>query len=166
MQSQAGASIVELALVVPVIVILVFTAFPLAIRLKGAQISDSLSRELTSAAYRECIADRSAAGSLKFDPQQCLDDMIATFTAQTAEIAPSATFVVSLYTYDPSTREITLVSKSATNGQQSRVGLETFARADEYGISLKLSIAQVQRLMIGEVFYRENGSEQYASTVI
>jgi Flp pilus assembly protein TadG len=165
-RNEQGSSLIELAMVAPVLAFLVFSSFRLCIQLKGTQIADSMSRELTSVAYRECIADQTAVGSSKFDPQLCLDSTIQYFEGQSEHLAPSARFVVTLYTYDPGTDEVTMVSTAASDGQVSRVSVATFTDNDAFGKAMRNSIHELRRLMVGEVFYRENGSEVYASTVI
>ena len=95
-----------------------------------------------------------------------MDAAVEAFRAQVVNIAPNATYVISLYNYNSGTDTASLTTQSATGGQTSNVSVATFTGADAYGSALMNSLRQLNRLMIGEVFYPEEGRIIYAATVI
>ncbi|MFN8390841.1 MAG: TadE family protein [Bdellovibrionota bacterium] len=164
--SERGASLVELAIVAPAMMLLVFAAFSLCGQLRGSQHASSMSRELASMAYRDCLADAQAGQSDKFSPDSCLPTAVETFRAANEFIKSDMAYVVTLYNYDTATDTAKLTFQAATPGQTSRVSLTSFAGTDPYGTALMASLRTLNRLIIAEVFYPEDGRIVYAATII
>ncbi len=157
---------IELTIALPLLLVLSFVVFYICDQLSTTQNVSALSRELTNAAYRDCVADSLSAFSQNFNPQECLDREIQSFVSRSGPLFPGVHFVVTLYNYDAATNTISLTATSSSGGQPSRIPIGKFTATDELGTNLKLSIQSLRRLMIGEVYIPARGRIIYAATII
>lgn len=84
---------VELALVLPVLLSIIFGCLELAKIFKLEQVLSSMSREGANAAFRGCAPTTS--------PSSCLSDVYASVTSYGNSILPGAELVLSIYDYNP-----------------------------------------------------------------
>lgn len=99
-KAEGGAALVELALVVPFIIVIVFGSLEFTRILKVYHLASSLSREGANLGYRQCL--------IKDDPnsqqsvQQCLNERVPTnkvisLRQFAAQLTPNARVIVSAY---------------------------------------------------------------------
>jgi Flp pilus assembly protein TadG len=110
-ENVRGHALVELALILPVLILIAFAGIDFARALNTYQIALSLSKEIASASYRECIVDVAdynssqvnlSASHLKglFDPKQCLAAVRASLATTVSNVAPNTEFSIVMFSYD------------------------------------------------------------------
>lgn len=176
-RSENGGALMELAIVIPLLCLLAFGALSLSGGLSEAQLAGALSRELATAAFRECLADPDAVGSQTLDPGDCFETVLNDPTRFSSAAAPGARVVVSLYNWVGGAAKLTAMR--ASPGTLSKFSTASFGGPDPAGIALASALQGYQRLVIAEVYvpatmeqilpglYRFNtNGTVYASTVI
>lgn len=145
---QSGHAILELAIVLPLLVLLAAGGLEFSRYLEAAEVSRTLSRELTGVAYRECASPHESVASPWYDPQLCLQTVVSHLLARTGAIAPHAEFLVSLYNYD----DDGAVSRDGYYGQRNyrtRFSVERMNAADT---DLGDMMRAYGTVVVGEVF--------------
>ncbi len=177
---EEGGAFIELAIVIPILALLVFGALSLTGTLSESQVASALSRELANVAYRECLADPEAVGSIKFDPATCLQGIVNTFSLNGV---PGGQIVISLYNWRPgaggAAGKVELTARRSSAGTVSKFSTSSFGGPDPAGTALAAALQGYQRLVIAEVYvpatmeqilprlYRYNQQDTvYASTVM
>ena len=110
-RNESGHAIIELALVIPLLAMIAIVSLELSFQLNSYEIATQLSRELASLSYRRCVIDDTGATSVKFNPDTCIDTVIAEFVVDSAAFAPGAEFVASLYNISSATGTVQLTSQ-------------------------------------------------------
>jgi hypothetical protein len=104
-----GHAILELALVLPVLGLLALGGIELSRAMITTQIATSLSKQIATIAYRECIADKATVKSadstnqtLYYNPTACIQAVGDSLknTQQIHKIAPGTEYIISMYSYD------------------------------------------------------------------
>jgi hypothetical protein len=91
-----GAGLIELSIVLPILLILIFGAIELARSLRIYSSMNIVARGLASSAFRDC-ANKTLSGNL----QNCLDSVINSTSNTAKDFLPNSTLIVSLYKWDP-----------------------------------------------------------------
>ncbi len=92
--TQKGQAILELAMVLPVLIIIGFTGIEFSQALRTKQLSRTLSREAASMAYRDCSL---SSGVRTVD---CLNQVRAS-VMQSASLRPGTNVVLTMYESSP-----------------------------------------------------------------
>lgn len=96
-----GHAMLEFSMVVVVLLTIAFSALEGARILQDQQNATALVRELAGLPFRQCVADKLAVGTVRYDPQACFASTVSNeFKAKLNKIAPNGEFIVSLYSYD------------------------------------------------------------------
>jgi Flp pilus assembly protein TadG len=100
-----GAAILELAFVLPVLVLVVFGGIEFSRALQRMQIATALSREIASLAYRDPIADPAGDPDKGGKDAQAILDQLNRSAIDVTNLAqklvPGSEILVSVYRYDP-----------------------------------------------------------------
>ncbi|HQH27547.1 MAG TPA: hypothetical protein PLP17_09150 [Oligoflexia bacterium] len=117
---------IELAIVMPLLIFLALVGYDIARALNTYQVALSLSKQIASAAYRECVVNiadfqsshAALSGKLNdlFSPQECLTVVRASLNPSVVNVSAAATYSISMVTYDAGTGGASLFLPSSGNG--------------------------------------------------
>lgn len=180
---ERGSLIPELALVLTLFLGLAFGTVQVCRYLKVKQIATSLSRELASLVYRECVAENSAfpnpraaswpaqSNRARFDPRACIPAVIAEeFQSNAQRIAPGLTFDISLYNFDGTavhrdypTSSPTARSRFSVTRAQAELTASPSAQSD-----FTSSLVQFRHLVVAEIHipFLSIGPSQFQPSIL
>jgi hypothetical protein len=125
----------ELAILVPVVLMLALAGLEAASAYRYSELSVSLSREMANYSFRECAADRQSFAVERFNPNRCLSEQVLPiFSSRLAKVLPRAEFIVQVYSYDPGSGD--LLNATASNRSQEST---FFSRYERQGVSTMLA---------------------------
>lgn len=147
--NQNGAALLELALILPIVLLLVLFAAGLGIVESKYTSLSLLSRESAKAVFRDCL--------VASDAQACLEQSFQRLSELAAATEAGSELVVSFYSYgpDPSTGEYHMV-RHAIVGTPSNPSATT-RYTTEYLKNKYFStmvFGGTKKFIIGEAFYR------------
>ena len=120
-QMEKGTSMIELALVLWLILLFAFIGFEAARMLNYYQLAVVLSREVASAAYRDCSVEKEDDNTAV---QACLDEIQHDFASFATNLVPGSGFVLSVYKGTPSGGNVARLGISQTGGYTSRFDVD------------------------------------------
>lgn len=114
--AQRGSVLLELALALPVIILLSFLSIETARSLRYVQVAATLSREVASLAYRDCIGDQDQ--KLVFCLRRVRDEVLGYAN----NLVDDSELIVSMYTYDGTTAERATSYEAGVSSQYNLSG--------------------------------------------
>jgi Flp pilus assembly protein TadG len=152
-RDESGHAMLELAIVIPLLSMIAVCSLELSIQLGSYQIATQLSRELASLTYRRCVIDSSGSSSAKFNPDACIDGVLAEFATDVAGVAPGTQFVASLY--NSSGVNVQQSSIRSFGTQASNYTLSDFSSkssSDPLVNALSNSVSELGSVIVAEVY--------------
>ncbi|HQH26339.1 MAG TPA: pilus assembly protein [Oligoflexia bacterium] len=162
-EQDSGHAIIELALVIPVLILLCFAALGASAGISDRQTATGLSKELASLAFRSCAVNREGA---RYDlakraqsAEICLQRVALDFQAEFANAIPvRSAFIVSMYTVKKNGRpflEGTASFQSAgmpPAGAGTKFSESSFEAEGGRVSELASALSAMQTIVVAEVF--------------
>jgi hypothetical protein len=173
LRQENGHALLELSIVIFALLVIGLSALEGAQVLQAQQNATALSKELSGIAFRECLAERTAVGTPRYDPQNCFNSVVSNeFRAKTLKIAPTAEYIVSLYTYDGTniSRDAYYEEKAANSTFASRFSSAGLKNAAAQPAADRANVADAlihyQSLVIGEISVPYSGLDFISRSLI
>ena len=129
-KEQKGVALIELALILPLIALLVFTGLEFSRSLKHIQLAAALSREVASLALRECISDSDER------VPYCLEIIQADIEEFGSRLISDTELIVSIYRYHREDNNFKRVGSAGGSKYASRFEEEEEGLTDSLHVSL------------------------------
>lgn len=154
--SESGAALIELAVILPFLLLLFFGAVDLVRMFQARQIMTALSRESANTVFRECLE---LDGQVLTD---CIGDVWNRLTQVSGIALPGTRVVISLYRWSGTTSTATRIAYCDSSPPPTPSGCDvdginnsrfTAASFPAGNTPLTVMIRETERLAVGEVFY-------------
>lgn len=137
---ESGLAMLELALALPIVLIISFVSIETARSLRYVQVASTLSREVASLAYRDCVGDKDE--KLMF----CLRNVRDEVLGYANNLIGGSEVIVSMYTYDGTT------AKDETSYEAGESSQYTLAGTAISGLTDTNFLTNQRIVVIGEVY--------------
>ena len=107
---EKGHALVELAIVLPILVIVSFIGIEMSRSIQFSTASVTFSREIASLAFRNCAGETLTSADAMVRTQLCIEAERARIEAVAREAFPGTELIVSFIAYDDTTSKFNLVS--------------------------------------------------------
>ena len=157
-QSEHGAALLELALLLPMLVLIAVCGLLMSSTFGGLQLTRSFSRELGIRAYRECTVGNTVRPLTIQNPDVCLARITQQFQRSADKVAGSSEFVVSIYTINVTTDANGNVRRTAerTGYYASGTAGSTYSLSDfdleTLNSTESLSLNAFRKLVVAEAY--------------
>ena len=151
-ENHAGHAFVELAIVLPLVLMLAFAGLEFSKVLKQWQIATTISRELASIALRDCSAESGTVSTEDLDLNYCLSESSELLKSRIKGLLPESILIVSLYDTSgtssrASIRQVAVVGETTT--YKSRFNPEKLRKP---GSTSGEAALELQSVVIAEVY--------------
>lgn len=153
--NDSGVALLELAISVPLVLVVILVGFQFAITLQTYQQMAMISREAGSSSLREC-AKRLCGSFTAADLvacQQCAEDQAAKAVSSGSSMAPGAVVVVSIYYLDRTIPASPVVRRAGLYPPPAAAQGFTSKYSTSHPVIRSLLDADNNSLAVSEVFY-------------